>query len=110
MTVFSLGKDSHKEKWEGARTSRDDAIQYFKADDVQSITLFPQTFKLLKDDPSYIYIDMPSGMSRRGRPMSHRALLKVRRLLARNTDTDRSHYPSTFRQLQIRLVRSSMLL
>lgn len=88
MTLFSLGKDSHKEKWEGARTSRDDAIQHFGADDAQSITSFLQIFKSLRDDYSYIYVDMPPGMSRRGRPVSHKTLLKVCRILIGNAESE----------------------
>lgn len=76
MTLFSTGPDSYREKWDGARTSKDDAVQYFNADAAESITSFPDAFKSLKSDPSFIYIDMPPGMSRRGRPISHKTLLK----------------------------------
>ena len=77
MTLFSTGPDSYREKWDGARTSKDDVVQHFKADAAESITSFPDAFKSLKSDPSFIYIDMPPGMSRRGRPVSHKTLLKV---------------------------------
>ena len=77
MTVFSLGTNSHREKWDGARTCRDDVVQHFKADDAQPITSFPEVFKSLKSDPSFVYIDMPPGISRRGRPISAKTLLKV---------------------------------
>lgn len=85
MTLFSLGKNSYKEKWEGARTSREDLMQHFKVDDAHLITSFPEVFKSMRDDYSYVYVDMPPGMSRRGRPMSHKTLLKVCRTFVGNT-------------------------
>ncbi|KAI0761762.1 peptidase M24 [Irpex lacteus] len=57
MTMFSLGKDSHKEKWEGARTSSEDIAMHFKADDAQPITQFPPVLKSLASTSSNVYLD-----------------------------------------------------
>ena len=74
MTLFSLGKDSHKEKWEGARTSKDDILLHFRADDAQPITMSPSTLKTISSAFSNIYVDVPPSVSRKGRAKS---LLKV---------------------------------
>lgn len=79
MTIYSMGKDAHKEKWEGARTSTDDIVMHFKADDAQSIAQFPSALKNLSSAFSNIYLDIPSSstLSRRGRTLSHKSMLKV---------------------------------
>ena len=78
MVMFSAGKDAYKEKWEGARTSHEDVIMHFKADDAQPITLLPSVLKSLASSSSYVYMDLPqSTSSRRGRGMSHKFLIKV---------------------------------
>ena len=78
MVMFSAGKDAYKEKWEGARTSHDDVVMHFKADDAQPISLLPSILKSLASLSSYVYMDLPPSVStRRGRSMSHRFLLKV---------------------------------
>lgn len=79
MTLFSLGKDAHKEKWEGARTSPDDIMMHFKADDAQPISQFPAEFKSLTSAFSSIFLDIPPSafLSRKGRALSHKSLLKV---------------------------------
>lgn len=79
MTLFSTGKDSHKEKWEGARTSTEDVMMHFKADDAQPITQFPSVLKSLTSAFSNIFLDIPpsASLTRRGRTLSHKSLLKV---------------------------------
>ncbi|KAK7689012.1 hypothetical protein QCA50_007703 [Cerrena zonata] len=59
MTMFSSGKDSAREIWEGARTSFQDAITYFKSDDSQPISQFPSILKSLASYHSNIYLDIP---------------------------------------------------
>ncbi|KAF7799118.1 hypothetical protein EIP86_010348 [Pleurotus ostreatoroseus] len=72
MVMFSAGKDAYKEKWEGARTSHDDVVMHFKADDAQPISLLPSVLKNLASSSSYVYMDLPpSASTRRGRSMSH---------------------------------------
>lgn len=78
MTLFSLGRDFNKEKWEGARTSPDDAIRYFKADDAQSIAIFPTLLKAIASVYSNIYIDIPVSASISRRRSLSKALLRVR--------------------------------
>lgn len=79
MVIFSAGKDSYKEKWEGARTSSEDIVMHFKADDAQPITAFPAVLKSLASAYSNVFLDVPESATgtRRGRGLSHRALLKV---------------------------------
>jgi intermediate cleaving peptidase 55 len=75
MTLFSNGKDSDKEKWEGARTSFNDALSIFKADDAMSIESFPSHLKSLSSLYSNIYIDIPSSPSKRS-PRTTKSLLR----------------------------------
>ncbi|KIJ70630.1 hypothetical protein HYDPIDRAFT_78192 [Hydnomerulius pinastri MD-312] len=75
MTLFSSGKDSAKEKWEGARTSFNDALSIFKADDAMSIQSFPSQLKSLASLYSNIYIDIPSSSSKRS-PRTAKSLLR----------------------------------
>ncbi|KAI0346938.1 peptidase M24 [Trametopsis cervina] len=93
MTIYSMGKDAHKEKWEGARTSTDDIVMHFKADDAQSIAQFPSALKNLSSAFSNIYLDIPSSstLSRRGRTLSHKSMLKY---LAPGATSARLEYDS----------------
>ncbi|KAJ3479046.1 hypothetical protein NLI96_g9335 [Meripilus lineatus] len=75
MTLFCAGKDSAKEKWEGARTSFQDAVAHFKADDAQPVSKFPSVLKTLAASFSNVYMDAPPN-SRRGRGLSHKAIMK----------------------------------
>lgn len=93
MTLFSSGKDSLKEKWEGARcdkyptsgqvtdspvmsrTSFSDALSIFKADDARSIQSFPSQLKSLASLYSNIYIDIRNPSSRRS-PRTAKSLLR----------------------------------
>ncbi|KAH7921706.1 peptidase M24, partial [Leucogyrophana mollusca] len=66
MSLFSSGKDSAKEKWDGARTSFGDAANIFKADDALSIRDFASQLKSLTSLYSNVYVDIPPHSSRRG--------------------------------------------
>ncbi|KII95991.1 hypothetical protein PLICRDRAFT_170578 [Plicaturopsis crispa FD-325 SS-3] len=75
MTMFSQGKDSDREKWEGARTDFPDVVSLFSADDARSIDQFPSHLRSVISSFSNVYIDVP--LSRRGSsPRSAKSLLK----------------------------------
>ncbi|OBZ71885.1 Intermediate cleaving peptidase 55 [Grifola frondosa] len=77
MTLFSVGSDALKEKWEGARTSPDDVVRHFHADDAQPISAFPPALKKFAASADHIYVDIPStSSSKRARAVSPRSLLK----------------------------------
>ncbi|CAL1703435.1 unnamed protein product [Somion occarium] len=59
MTLFSSGKDSAKEQWEGAKTSFQDIMTNFKADDAQHISSFASALKSLASSFSNVYLDIP---------------------------------------------------
>ncbi|OJA18355.1 hypothetical protein AZE42_00732 [Rhizopogon vesiculosus] len=61
MTLFSNGKDSAKEKWEGPRTGFDDALNIFKVDDALTIQSFPDQLRSMISLYSNIYIDLPQS-------------------------------------------------
>lgn len=75
MTLFCNGKDSVKEKWEGARTSFSDALSIFKADDALSIHSFPSQLKSVASLYSNIYIDLPNASLKRS-PRTVKSLLR----------------------------------
>ncbi|TFK56263.1 peptidase M24 [Heliocybe sulcata] len=59
MTLFCSGKDSAKEKWEGARTSLEAAASHFRADEALHISSFPSMLKSLLRLYSHVYVDLP---------------------------------------------------
>lgn len=75
MTLFSSGKDSAKEKWEGARTSFEDVVSIFRADDALPIHVFPARLKSLAGIYSNIYIDLPNASTKRP-PRTAKSLLR----------------------------------
>ena len=81
MTLFSAGKDSAKEQWDGARTSFHDAISYFKMDDAQHISNLRIALKQHGAAASHVYMDVPHSLAsvRRGRSPSKQksTILKV---------------------------------
>nr|GAT46177.1 methionine aminopeptidase [Mycena chlorophos] len=65
MTLFSLGRDSAKEKWDGARTGFPEARAMFKADDARSIDQFSPHLRSVLPGYSNIFADVPPGNNRR---------------------------------------------
>ncbi|KAF8164915.1 peptidase M24, structural domain-containing protein [Crassisporium funariophilum] len=73
MTLFCAGKDSAKEKWDGASTSFSAAKEIFEADDTLSINAFSSRLKSLLPQSSNIYVDLPETSTKgslRSRPKS----------------------------------------
>ncbi|KAI6168908.1 peptidase M24 [Pisolithus thermaeus] len=96
MTLFSSGKDSAKEKWEGARTSFEDVLANFKADNALPIHAFPSQLKSLASIYSNIYIDLPNASTKRS-PRTVRSLLRYLSPSAQS----RSEYESVVDSLSI---------
>ncbi|KAJ7638370.1 peptidase M24 [Roridomyces roridus] len=65
MTLFSAGKDSAKEKWDGARTSFHEAATIFKADDARSIDHFASHLRSVLSKYSNVYVDVPQSTTSR---------------------------------------------
>lgn len=77
MYVYSGGKDSHKEKWDGARTSFQDVVQHLKADDAEHISHFPDRLQMLADQSSQLYLNIPkASLQTRNRPL-YKTMMKV---------------------------------
>lgn len=74
MTLFSNGKDSAKEKWDGPRTGFDDALNVFKADDALTIKAFPGQLRSMISLYSNVYIDLPQSPRKNAR--STKSLLR----------------------------------
>ncbi|KAG1776709.1 peptidase M24 [Suillus placidus] len=60
LTLFSNGKDSAKEKWDGPRTG-------FDADDALTIKAFPAQLRSMISLNSNVYIDLPQSPHNNGR-------------------------------------------
>ncbi|PFH50558.1 hypothetical protein AMATHDRAFT_75540 [Amanita thiersii Skay4041] len=58
MTLFCSGSDMEKEKWEGARTSLDDVMSIFRADDAKHISTFSSQLKQLLPSFSNVFVDL----------------------------------------------------
>ncbi|KAF7301306.1 Methionine aminopeptidase [Mycena indigotica] len=65
MSLFSAGRDSAKEKWDGARTGFPEARSLFKADDARSIDQFAPHLRSLLSSYSNVFVDLPPGTPRR---------------------------------------------
>ena len=76
MTLYCAGKDPGKEKWEGSRTSLDDAVTLFDADDARPLDPFPADLRSILRDASHVYIDVPSSRRERAGKTSAKSLLK----------------------------------
>ncbi|KAI0706938.1 peptidase M24, structural domain-containing protein [Cerioporus squamosus] len=75
MRMFSAGTDTAKEKWDGAKTSPEDVVQYFDADEAEPISAFPFALRSLASTASYVYLDVPNH-SKRSRAFSPKSLVK----------------------------------
>ncbi|KAJ8514895.1 hypothetical protein ONZ45_g7632 [Pleurotus djamor] len=75
MHLFSTGKDTEKEKWDGARTTFHDAANLFRADSADPIALFPTTLKSLLPRSENIYLDIPLS-TYPSRRTTHKSLLR----------------------------------
>ncbi|KAG6915465.1 hypothetical protein DXG01_011332 [Tephrocybe rancida] len=76
MTLFCSGKDSAKEKWDGAKTSLFEAANIFRADDAQPIDHFSAHLKSATALHQQIYVDVPSTHTRRGPRATSKSVLK----------------------------------
>ncbi|KAF8211671.1 peptidase M24 [Mycena galopus ATCC 62051] len=59
MTLFCAGKDSAKEKWDGARTSFNEAATFFQADEARSIDNFSSHLRSVLSTTSNVFVDIP---------------------------------------------------
>ena len=65
MTMFSPGKDAHKEKWDGASTGYPEIERLFKVDAALPISTFTSQLKSLASLYSHVFIDLPEGSPRK---------------------------------------------
>ncbi|KAF8702125.1 hypothetical protein AX14_014503 [Amanita brunnescens Koide BX004] len=64
MTLFCTGKDVEKEKWDGPRTSLEDAASIFCADHAMHITSFSSHLKSTLPKFPNIFVDTPESYRR----------------------------------------------
>ncbi|KAG5642619.1 hypothetical protein DXG03_002489 [Asterophora parasitica] len=76
MTLFCSGKDSAKEKWDGAKTGLNEAAAIFRADDALSIDQFSAHLKTALAEHSHVYVDIPPTHTRRGPRAASKSVLK----------------------------------
>jgi len=75
MTLFCAGKDSHEEKWVGAKTGPHEATTLFSADEARSIGHFATHLRSITSLYSHIYVDL-SPLSSTPRPSSPKSTSK----------------------------------
>ncbi|KAI0751632.1 peptidase M24, structural domain-containing protein [Daedaleopsis nitida] len=75
MYMFSAGTDTMKEKWDGARTSPENVVRHFGADEAEPISAFPAALRNLASSASDVYLDIPNS-SKRARAVGPKSLLK----------------------------------
>ncbi|PIL36606.1 hypothetical protein GSI_00295 [Ganoderma sinense ZZ0214-1] len=75
MRMFSVGTDTAKEKWDGARTCQEDVVQFFGADEAEPISVFPAVLRNLSAAASRVYFDLPKGY-KRTRAVTPKSFLK----------------------------------
>ncbi|KAJ6463234.1 peptidase M24 [Mycena vitilis] len=61
MTLFSAGKDSAKEKWDGARTGLTEAKALFQADDARSTDQLSSHLRSVLSTYSNVFVDVPQN-------------------------------------------------
>ncbi|TFK43119.1 peptidase M24 [Crucibulum laeve] len=84
MTLFSTGKDSSKEKWDGARTNPSLFPTIFRATHSLPITSFSSHFRSILPKYSNVYIDLPNPTHPSStKRTSQKSLLKFLTLPAR---------------------------
>ncbi|KAJ7067901.1 peptidase M24 [Mycena amicta] len=76
MTLFSAGRDSAKEKWDGARTSFHEARSLFEADDARSIDHFPGHLRSVLSSYSNVFVDTPAGDYRKRSKPGYKSILQ----------------------------------
>ncbi|KAF9458010.1 peptidase M24 [Collybia nuda] len=76
MTLFCSGKDSAKEKWEGARTGLPEAASIFRADDARSIDYFSSHLKSVMTYYSHVFVDIPPTHTRQGPRGTTKSVMK----------------------------------
>jgi Xaa-Pro aminopeptidase len=65
MTLFSTGRDSSKEKWDGARTDLASAAEIFRADDAFSISSLSSHLRSTLSVHENVFVDVPPSHNRR---------------------------------------------
>ncbi|KAJ6543936.1 peptidase M24 [Mycena capillaripes] len=76
MTLFSAGKDSAKEKWDGARTGLDEATTLFQADDARSIDHFSSHLRSVLSAYSNVFVDVPPTITHKPTKFTTKSILK----------------------------------
>ncbi|KAJ7122944.1 peptidase M24 [Mycena epipterygia] len=76
MTLFSAGKDSAKEKWDGARTGFADAGTIFQADEARSIDHFSSHLRSVLSTYSNVFVDVPPTYTRKSSKFSTKSIMK----------------------------------
>ncbi|KAJ7499439.1 peptidase M24 [Mycena latifolia] len=75
MTLFSTGKNSEKEKWDGARTGLSEAGTIFQADEARSIDHFASHLRSVLSIYSNVFVDVPPTYNRTPSKFSTKSIL-----------------------------------
>ncbi|TFK64905.1 peptidase M24 [Pluteus cervinus] len=88
MILFSAGKNSEKEKWEGAKTGFLQAGTIFRADDALPIDSFATYLKSVTSNCSTIFVDLPPTHTRRGPRGTTKSIMKYLSAHSSRSDHD----------------------
>lgn len=79
MTLFHSPSTPSTAQWDGIRTSAEDVVRVFLADNARPIDEFPETLRRVLGETDDVYVDLPpGGGAKRSRSASAKSLLKVR--------------------------------
>ncbi|KAJ6612152.1 peptidase M24 [Mycena sp. CBHHK59/15] len=76
MTLFCTGRDSAKEKWDGAKTSLNEAGTIFQADDARSIDHFSSHLRSVLSIYSSVFVDLPPTHTRKSSKFTAKSILQ----------------------------------
>ncbi|KAJ7087306.1 peptidase M24 [Mycena belliarum] len=75
MTLFSAGKDSAKEKWDGAKTGPNEVATIFQADEARSIDHFASHLRSVLSTCSNVFVDVPPTHNRKSAKLTTKSIL-----------------------------------
>ncbi|KAF8489349.1 peptidase M24 [Russula emetica] len=77
LILYSTGKDSSKEKWDGASTRFTDVVSLFGADDARPLDNFVDDLRALVARAEHVYVDFPAPNPNHHHNRHHRSRRRI---------------------------------
>jgi len=88
MTLFHSPSTPSTAQWDGARTSAQDVVRVFRADNARPVDEFPDALRRVMAETDHVYVDLPPGGGpKRSRSASAKSLLKYLSRSSQEHDT-----------------------